>query len=50
MRNLFHLKSKNPHPACPIYKGVCTCEEHLDINKICEPSRQLKSNPIHAFT
>ena len=25
-------------------------EEHLDINKISEPSRYLKSNPRHAFT
>ena len=65
MRNLFRLKSKNPHPACAIYEGVCTCkenyideskrnveircEEHSDINKISEPSRHLKSNPTHAF-
>ena len=66
LRNLFHLKSKNPHPACVIYEGICTCkenyigetkrnveirwEEHSDINKISEPSRHLKSNPTHAFT
>ena len=65
-RNLFRLKSKNPHPACAICKGVCTCkenyvgetkrnveirwEEHSGINKIFEPSRHLKSNPTHAFT
>ena len=27
MRNLFRLKSKNPHPACVIYEGICTCKE-----------------------
>ena len=66
MRNLFRLKSNNPHPACAIYEGVCTCkenyigetkrnveirwQEHSDINKISEPPRHLKSNPMHAFT
>ena len=66
MRNLFHLKSKNPHPACARYEGVCACnenyidetkgnvkirwEEHSDINKISEPSKHLKNNPTHAFT
>ena len=66
IRNLFRLESKNPQPACAIYKGVCTCkenyidetkrnveirlEEYSDINKISEPSRHLKSNPTYAFT
>ena len=66
MRNLFHLKSKNPHQACAIYEGVCGCnenyidetkgnveirwEEHSDINKIPESSKHLKNNPTHAFT
>ena len=66
MRNLFYLKSKNPHPACVIYEGVCTYEgnyigetkrnveirweEHSDNSKISEPFRHLKSNPTHAFT
>ena len=66
MRNLFRLKSKNPHPACTIYEGVRTCkgiyigeikrnveirwEEHSDINKISELSTHLKSNPTHTFT
>ena len=66
MRNLFRLKSKNPHPPCVIYEGICTYkenyvgetkryveirwEEHSDINKISEPSRHLKSNPTHTFT
>ena len=66
MRNLFRLKSKNPHPACAIYERIYTCkenyigetkrnvkirwEEHSGINKTSEPSRHLKSNPTHAFT
>ena len=66
MRNLFPLKSKNPHLACVIYEGICTCkenyidetkrnveirwEEHSVINKIFEPSRHLKSNLTHEFT
>ena len=28
MRNLFFLKSKNPHPGCVIYEGICTCKEN----------------------
>ena len=28
MRNLFRLKSKNPHPACVIYEGICKCKEN----------------------
>ena len=66
MRNLFRLKSKNPHQACSMYEGVCTCKEnyigetkrnveirwvkHSNINEISEPSRHLKSNPTYAFT
>ena len=59
MRNLFGLKSNNPHPASVIYEGICTCkencigetkgnieirwEEHSDIDKLSEPSRHLKN-------
>ena len=66
MRNLFHLKIKNPHLFCAICEGVCTCKEnyvgetkrnvkirwegYLNINKISEPSRHLKNNPTHALT
>ena len=66
MRNMFRLKSKNPHSACVILEGVCTCkdnyisetkqnvemrwEDHKNMNKISEPSRYLKSNPTHVFT
>ena len=65
MTNLFCLKSKNLHPACLIYDGVCICkenyvgetkrnvenqwEEHSVINKIYEPLDILKSNQTHAF-
>ena len=28
MRNLFRLKSKNPHPACVIYEEIYTCKEY----------------------
>ena len=63
---MFRLKSKNPHSACVILEGVCTCkdnyisetkqnvemrwEDHKNMNKISEPSRYLKSNPTHVFT
>ena len=66
MTILFRLKSKNLHPACAIYQGICTYKEnyigetkqnveirwveHSDINKISEPSRYLKANSMHAFT
>ena len=59
------LKSKNLHTACVIYEGIWTCkqnyigetkrnvesqwEEHLDINKIFEPLRNLKINLTHAY-
>ena len=52
---LFHLRGKNPHPACVTYRGISTrkenyisetqpnveilWEEYSDINKISEPSR-----------
>lgn len=29
MRNLFCLKSKNPHPVCVIYEGACACKENI---------------------
>ena len=66
MSNLFRLKSKNSHPDCVLYKGICTAKEHYigatkrnveirwgdhsDINKISEPSKYLKSKPTYAFT
>ena len=65
VKNLFNLKSKNPHPACKIYLGVCSCEEsyigetkrnvetrwgeHNDPRGSSEPSKHLYQNPGHKF-
>ena len=27
VKQLFKLKSRNPHPSCVRYKGVCSCQE-----------------------
>ena len=27
VKQLFKLKSRNPHPPCVIYEGVCSCQE-----------------------
>ena len=27
VKQLFQLKSRNPHPSCVIYEGVCSCQE-----------------------
>ena len=27
VKQLFKLKSRNPHPSCMIYKGTCSCQE-----------------------
>ena len=64
LRNLFRLKSKNPHLSGAICKGMCVYkenymdetkrnveirwEEHSDIKRISEPSGHLKI--IHTFT
>ena len=66
MRNLFYLKSNDLLTTCTKYEGECTCKENYigemkrnvqirwkeqsGINKISEPSRHLKSNPMHAIT
>ena len=66
MRNLFHLKSNDPLTTCAKYEGEGTCKENYigemkrnvqirwkeqsGINKVSEPSRHLKSNPMHAIT
>ena len=57
-KQLFKLKSRNPHPVCVIYKRVCVWEqtsigktrrnvglrweEHENISKVCEPAKHLK--------
>ena len=59
-------KSRNPHPSCVIYEGVCSCQEsqigktvrnveirwleHEDTQKDSEPAKHLKNYPTHSFT
>ena len=66
VKQLFKLKSKDPHPSCVIYEGVCSCQEpyigetarnveirwqeHEDVQKDSEPAKHLKNNPTHSFT
>ena len=65
VKNLFHVKDKNPHQACKIYEGICTCnanyigetkrnvetrwKEHENINKDSEPAKHLREYPTHSF-
>ena len=66
VKQLFKLKSRNPHPSCVIYEGVCSCQEsyigetvrnveirwqeHEDTQKDLDPAKHLKKNPTHSFT
>ena len=66
VKQLFKLKSRNPHPSCVIYEGVYSCQEsnigetvrnieiiwqeHEDTQKDSEPVKHLKNNPTHSFT
>ena len=66
VKQLFKLKSRNPHPSCVIYEGICSCQEsyigetvrnveirwqeHEDTQKDSEPAKHLKNNPTHSFT
>ena len=65
MKQLFKVKSRNPHPACVIYERVCVCEqtyfgetrrnvqlrwkEHENTSKDCESVAHLKENLTHKF-
>ena len=65
MRSLFGLKDKNPHPACKIYEGICSClenyigetkrnvgtrwNEHENPNKDSEPAKRHRKFPDHKF-
>ena len=65
VKQLFRLKDKNPHPACKIYEGVCSCgenyigetkrnvqtrwNEHEDLRKDSEPAKHLGCFPEHKF-
>ena len=66
VKHLFKLKSRNCHPSCVIYAGVCSSQEsyigeaarnveirwqeHEDTQKDSEPAKHLKNNPFHSFT
>ena len=66
VKNLFSLKSRNLHPACKIYLGVCSCNEtyigetkrnveirwgeHGDPRKASEPAKHIHENTGHVFT
>ena len=66
VKQLFNLKSRNPHPSCKIYEGVCSCgdkyigetkrnveirfSEHNDPRKKSEPAKHLQCNLDHIFT
>ena len=65
VKQLFKLKSRNPHPSCKIYEGICSCsqvyigetkrnvevrwKEHENINKDSNPARHLREFPNHSF-
>ena len=65
VKQLFKLKSRNPHLSCVIYEDVCSCQEsyigetvrnveirwqeHEDTQKDSEPAKHLKNNP-NSFT
>ena len=66
VKQLFKLKSRNPHPSCVIYEGVCSCQEsyigetvrnveirwqeHEDTQKDSEPAKHLKNSSTPSFT
>ena len=66
VRNLFNLKSRNPHPACKVYAGKCSCGveyigetkrnvevrwgEHNNPQGKSEPSKHLYNFPTHSYT
>ena len=65
VKQLFKLKSKNPHPSRVIYEEVCVCEqiyiaktkrnvelrweEHKNTSKDSKPAKHLKENLSHKF-
>ena len=65
VKQMFKLKSRNPHTSCVIYEGVCSFQEsyigetvrnvetrwqeHEDKQKDREPAKHLKTNPTYSF-
>ena len=65
IRSLFWLKDKNPHPACKIDEGICSCSanyisetkrnvetqwnEQENPNKDSEPAKHQRKFPDHKF-
>ena len=58
VKQLFKLKSKNPHLSCVIWEGVFVTrrnvelrwEEHENTSKDSEPAKHLKENLSHKFS
>ena len=66
LKSLFSLKDKDLHPACKVYKGICSCEstyvsetkrnvevrylEHNHPTGKSKPSKYLHQNISHVFT
>ena len=66
LKSLFPLIDKDLHPACKLYKGICSCEsnyagetkqnvevrysEHRHLSGKSEPSKHLRQNINHVFT
>ena len=64
-KQLFKLKSSNPHPSCVVYEGACSCQESYigetvrnieirwqeleDAQEDSEPTKHLKNKPTHSF-
>ena len=50
---MFHLKDKNPHPACNIYEGTCSCSTNYigETKKNVETrwNEHLRDFPDHKF-
>ena len=66
IKHLFPLKDRNPHQACKVYEGTCSCgetyvgecirnvevrwNEHENPEHKSEPARHIRNNISHSFT